>query len=44
MKNKLRYRLIPGKDDAIFCERIPKFLDDSYKLYGSHTCIFNGKS
>lgn len=44
MENKLRYRLITGKDDATFCERISKFLDEGYKLYGSPSCTFDWES
>ncbi len=43
METKLRYRLITGKDDANFCQRISKLLDEGYKLYGSPSCTFNGQ-
>ncbi|AAK79917.1 hypothetical protein BJV85_001919 [Clostridium acetobutylicum] len=43
MKEKLRYRLITGKDDSSFCERISKLLNEGYKLYGSPSCTFNGE-
>jgi len=43
METKLRYRLITGKDDASFCQRISKLLDEGYKLYGSPSCTFNGQ-
>ncbi|MFT8314124.1 MAG: DUF1737 domain-containing protein [Clostridium sp.] len=43
MENKLRYRLITGKDDASFCQRISKLLDEGYKLHGSPSCTFNGQ-
>lgn len=43
MENQLRYRLITGIDDASFCQRISKLLDDGYTLYGSPSCTFNGK-
>ncbi|MBP2643149.1 MAG: hypothetical protein H6Q67_1036 [Firmicutes bacterium] len=39
---QLRYRLITGKDDATFCKRISKLLDEGYTLYGSPSCTFNG--
>jgi len=42
MEKKLRYRLITGKDDASFCQRISGLLDEGYKLYGSPSCTFNG--
>jgi hypothetical protein len=34
MKNGLGYRLITGKDDTTFCERISKLLKEGYSLYG----------
>ena len=43
METKLRYRLITGKDDSSFCQRISKLLDEGYKLYGSPSCTFNGQ-
>jgi hypothetical protein len=43
METKLKYRLITGKDDASFCQRISKLLDEGYKLYGSPSCTFNGQ-
>ncbi|GAB4584346.1 DUF1737 domain-containing protein [Nocardia sp. NPDC127526] len=38
----LRYRLITGPDDARFCERISKLLDEGYRLYGSPAMTYNG--
>lgn len=43
MENRLKYRLITGKDDANFCQRISKMLDEGYTLYGSPSCTFNGQ-
>lgn len=43
MEEKLKYRLITGKDDAEFCKRISKLIDEGYELYGSPSCTFNGK-
>jgi hypothetical protein len=34
-KGKLRYRLLTGKDDKAFCQRVSDALDDGYELYGS---------
>ncbi|GAB2708425.1 DUF1737 domain-containing protein [Nocardia thraciensis] len=42
MTEPLRYRLITGPDDAIFCERISKLLEDGYRLHGSPSVTFNG--
>jgi len=39
---QLKYRLITGKDDAMFCQRISNLLDEGYTLYGSPSCTFNG--
>lgn len=43
MDDRLRYRLITGKDDASFCQRISQLLSEGYKLYGSPSCTFNGE-
>ncbi|MDM8553996.1 DUF1737 domain-containing protein [Desulfococcaceae bacterium HSG7] len=43
MDKKLKYRLITGKDDASFCERISKLIEEGYKLYGSPSVAYNGK-
>jgi len=40
----LGYRLITGKDDAAFCERISKLLQEGYYLYGSPSITFDGKN
>jgi hypothetical protein len=40
---KLRYRLITGKDDSSFCERISQLLDEGYELYGSPSITYNGE-
>lgn len=42
MEKKLRYRLISGKDDASFCERISALLEDGYEICGSPALTFNG--
>jgi hypothetical protein len=34
--------MITGKDDATFCQRISKWLDEGYMLYGSPSCTYNG--
>lgn len=43
MAEKLNYRLITGKDDSSFCERVSKLIDEGYELYGSPAVTFNGK-
>lgn len=42
MEKKLRYRLITGKDDATFCQRISNLLDEGYVLHGAPSCTYNG--
>jgi len=37
------YKLITGKDNADFCDKITKLLDEGYELYGSPTMSFNGE-
>jgi hypothetical protein len=35
------YRYLTGKDDAAFCHRVPKALNDGWLLYGSPTLTFD---
>ena len=42
MENKLNYRLITGKDDSSFCERISRLIEEGYQLFGSPALTFNG--
>lgn len=37
------YRLLTGKDDAVFCRRVSEALAMGYKLYGSPAATFNGQ-
>ena len=43
MDKKLKYRLITGKDDSSFCERISKLIEEGYSLYGHPSVTYNGK-
>lgn len=43
MDKKLKYRLITGKDDANFCERISNLIEEGYAPYGSPSLTYNGK-
>lgn len=43
MDKQLRYRLITGKDDASFCERISRLIKEGYIPYGSPSVTYNGK-
>ena len=36
------YRLITGKDDAAFCQRVSEALKLGYRLHGSPAVTFNG--
>lgn len=38
-----RYRLLTGKDDAAFCQRVSEALSLGYELYGSPAATFNGE-
>jgi hypothetical protein len=38
------YRLLTGVDDAAFCQRVSEALAMGYKLYGSPSATFNGKT
>ena len=42
MDSKIKYKLITGKDDSSFCERISELLEEGYILYGSPSSTFNG--
>ncbi|WP_088925384.1 DUF1737 domain-containing protein [Burkholderia multivorans] len=41
--NLPRYRILTGKDDAAFCQRVSEALDLGYVLYGSPAVTFNGE-
>ena len=43
MSEKLGYRLLTGKDDRSFCERVSKALEEGYELYGSPSITHNGE-
>ncbi|HSN44058.1 MAG TPA: DUF1737 domain-containing protein [Propionibacteriaceae bacterium] len=36
------YRLLTGRDDAVFCHRVSRALEEGYELYGSPTLTFDG--
>jgi hypothetical protein len=38
-----RYRVLTGKDDAAFCQRVSEALALGFQLYGSPAATFNGK-
>ena len=42
MKKRLAYRLITGKDDAAFCERVSELVEAGYVPHGSPSVTFNG--
>ena len=37
------YRFLTGPDDAEFCARVTKHLNEGWELYGSPTLTFNGE-
>jgi hypothetical protein len=37
------YRLLTGKDDAVFCRRVSDAIAQGYLLYGSPAAAFNGQ-
>jgi hypothetical protein len=37
------YRLLTGKDDATFCQRVSEALAKGYLLYGAPAATFNGQ-
>ncbi len=41
-QERLRYRLLTGRDDRAFCERVSEALADGYELHGSPTITWNG--
>lgn len=43
MQQTTGYKLITGPDDATFCERITKLLNEGYELYGSPALTYNGE-
>lgn len=40
---KSTYKLITGKDNEDFCQRITDLLNQGYELYGSPALSFNGE-
>lgn len=38
------YRLLTGKDDRAFCERVSEALAQGWRLYGSPTMTWDGDS
>lgn len=37
------YRILTGRDDAVFCRRVSEALALGYELYGSPAITFNGE-
>ena len=37
------YRLLTGPDDAKFCERVERVLNEGWELHGGPALTFNGK-
>jgi hypothetical protein len=43
VRERLRYRLVSGPDDAEFCARVSAAIDEGYELYGSPTIAHDGE-
>lgn len=39
----LRYRLLTGPDDEVFCQRVSAALDEGYTLHGPPAITFDGE-
>lgn len=37
------YRMLTGPDDASFCLKVSRALEEGYELYGSPSATFNGE-
>jgi hypothetical protein len=44
VKERLRYRLITGPDDAEFSARVSAAIDEGYELYGSPAITHDGET
>jgi hypothetical protein len=42
MDQRLRYRLLTGPGDSVFCERVSRALTEGYVLHGSPAATFDG--
>ena len=40
----LRYRVLTGPDDHVFCERVSAALDEGYRLFGPPAVTFDGSN
>ena len=43
MTDALRYRVLTGPDDHVFCERVSAALDEGYVLHGGPAVTFDGE-
>lgn len=43
LHERLRYRLLTGPDNAEFCARVSRLLDQGYELYGSPAITHDGE-
>jgi hypothetical protein len=43
VKERLRYLLLTGPDDADFCARVSAAIDEGYELYGSPAITHDGE-
>ncbi len=40
---RLAYRVLTGRDDSAFCERVSAMLAQGYELHGGPSLTFNGE-
>ena len=40
----LRYRVLTGPDDHVFCERVSTALDEGYRLHGPPALTYDGEN
>lgn len=43
-QDPLRYRLLTGRDNTAFCERVSQALNDGYVLHGAPAMMFDGST
>ncbi|MQA24828.1 MAG: DUF1737 domain-containing protein [Micromonosporaceae bacterium] len=43
LHERLRYRLLTGEDNAEFCARVSRLLEEGYELYGSPAIAHDGQ-
>jgi len=44
VRERLRYRVLTGRDDLEFCQRVSAALDEGYELHGAPSIALDGKT